>query len=68
MFILILGMLFRIIGVFFTTNVVLYFIFMVLFIYFWVFVFVLIFDYYESRFYNHGDNGCDLLGKNKTLD
>ncbi len=66
-FIMILGMLFRSVSVFFATNVVLYFIFMVLFIYFWVFVFVLIFDYYESRFYNHGDNGCDLLGKNKSV-
>lgn len=66
-FILILGMLFKIISISFATNVVLYFIFMVLAIYFWVFVFVLIFDYYESRFYNHGDNGCDLLGKNKSV-
>ncbi len=66
MFILILGLIFRITSTLFATNVVFYFIFMILAIYFWVFVFVLIFDYYESRFYNHGDNGCDLLGKNKT--
>ena len=63
-FILLLGFIFKTMGVFFSTNVILYFIFMILAIYFWVFVFVLIFDYYEQRFYNHGDNGCDLLGKN----
>ncbi len=68
LFILFLGFIFRTMGVFFSTNVILYFIFMILAIYFWVFVFVLIFDYYESRFYNHGDNGCNLLGKNKTCD
>ncbi len=66
MFILILGLIFRITSTLFATNVVFYFIFMILAIYFWVFVFVLIFDYYESRFYNHGDNGCNLLGKNKA--
>ena len=68
LFILFLGFIFRTMGVFFSTNVILYFIFMILAIYFWVFVFVLIFDYYESRFYNHGDNGCNLLGENKTCD
>lgn len=67
-FILVLGMIFKFASIFFATNVILYFIFMIFAIYFWVFVFVLIFDYYESRFYSHGSERCNLLGKNKTCD
>lgn len=67
-FILILGLIFKIMSLMFAANVVLYFIFMILGIYYWVFVFVLIFDYYESRFYDHNTERCDLLGKNETID
>ena len=67
-FILLMVFIFKILSVSFSTNVILYFLFMVFGIYFWVFIFVLIFDYYEQRFYTHGDNWCNLIGKNKTGD
>ena len=65
-FILILGVIFKTFDYLLSTNIVLYFVFMILGIYFWVFVFVLIFDYYESRFYNHCDNGGNLIGQDNS--
>lgn len=69
MFILLLGFLCKLLGLFFATaNVVLYFLVMILGIYFWIFVFVLIFNYYDSRFYDSCDNRCNLVGQNGSCD